>query len=88
MAISDFDAAVKYVSSATGMMATDEDKLCFYKYFKQATVGDCNTPKPGMFQLQQKYKWEAWNSVSGMSKDDAMAAYVSLLDKLEPSWRS
>ena len=25
---------------------SDKDKLLFYRYFKQATVGDCNVSKP------------------------------------------
>ncbi|GBE62067.1 50S ribosomal protein L33 [Babesia ovata] len=64
------------------------DKLAFYKYFKQATVGDCNISKPGFLQLQQKYKWEAWDSVRGMTQDAAKEAYIMLLDKLCPSWRN
>lgn len=88
MCTADFEAAYKFVGANTSMKATDEEKLCFYKYYKQATIGDCNTPRPGMFQLQQKYKWDAWNSVAGMSKEDAMKAYVELLDKLAPNWRS
>ncbi|CDR97863.1 acyl CoA binding protein, putative [Babesia bigemina] len=83
-----FEAAVKFISNGTGFTATDEDKLSFYKYFKQATIGDCNIAKPGFFQLQQKYKWEAWDSVRGMAQEAAKAAYVALLDKLCPSWRN
>nr|BAN64849.1 acyl CoA binding protein [Babesia bovis] len=88
MSVDDFDAAVKYVSNTTTMMASNDDKLCFYKYYKQATVGDCNKPKPGMLQLQEKYKWEAWNALRGMSTESAKEAYVKLLDTLAPSWRN
>ncbi|GIX65882.1 acyl-CoA-binding protein [Babesia caballi] len=88
MSSADFDAAVKYVATATDMKATDDDKLRFYKFYKQATVGDCNTTKPGLFQLQQKYKWEAWDSLKGMPREEAMSNYVALLDRLVPSWRS
>ncbi|GFE55293.1 hypothetical protein BaOVIS_026970 [Babesia ovis] len=87
MSSADFDAAVKYVSNTKNMNASNDDKLSFYKYFKQATVGDCNKPQPGMLQVQEGYKWDAWNGVRGMAKDAAKEAYVQLLDKVAPSWR-
>ncbi|GAO48404.1 hypothetical protein G7K_2577-t1 [Saitoella complicata NRRL Y-17804] len=44
---------------------TDDELLCLYGLFKQATIGDNNTDKPGMFDLKGKYKWEAWNKLKG-----------------------
>uniref|UniRef100_A0A3B0N2H7 Acyl-coa-binding protein, putative n=1 Tax=Theileria annulata TaxID=5874 RepID=A0A3B0N2H7_THEAN len=83
-----FDSAVKYVAETTTMKATDEQKLLFYKYFKQATVGDCNTSKPGFMDFKGKAKWESWNSAKGMSKEEAKRSYVELLTQLEPNWKS
>ena len=48
----------------------------------QATVGDVNTPAPGMFDFKGKAKWDAWSSVKGLSVADAEAAYVALVEKL------
>jgi len=31
-----------------------------YALFKQATVGDCNTSRPGIFDQKGRYKWDAW----------------------------
>ena len=56
---------------------SNEDKLEFYGLFKQATVGDCNTERPGMFDPKGKAKWDAWDAKKGMSADDAKAAYVA-----------
>ena len=56
---------------------SNEDKLEFYGLFKQATVGDCNTDRPGMFDPKGRAKWDAWESKKGMSQDDAKAAYVA-----------
>ncbi|XP_036395227.1 acyl-CoA-binding domain-containing protein 7 [Megalops cyprinoides] len=56
----------------------DQELLDLYGLYKQATVGDVNTDKPGMVDLKGKAKWEAWNSRTGMSKDDAMTAYIAL----------
>ena len=75
----------KFQIAADGMVAlaqnsdfslSNEEKLDLYKYFKQATVGDNNTPKPGMLQMKAKAKWNAWDSAKGMSKEDAQAAYI------------
>ena len=56
---------------------SNEDKLEFYALFKQGTVGDINTERPGMLDLKGKAKWDAWKAKEGMSQDDAKAAYVA-----------
>lgn len=48
----------------------------FYGLFKQATVGDVNTPKPGMMQFVEKAKWTAWESNKGKSSEQAKKEYV------------
>eukprot|EP00066_Takifugu_rubripes_P015214 XP_011604480.1 PREDICTED: acyl-CoA-binding protein [Takifugu rubripes] len=54
-----------------------------YGLYKQVTVGDVNTDRPGMFDFTGKAKWDAWNAKKGVSKEDAMAAYVALVEKLK-----
>ena len=56
---------------------SNDDKLEFYGLFKQGTVGDVNTDRPGMFDMKGKAKWDAWKAKEGMSQDDAKAAYVA-----------
>ncbi|KAG8905119.1 hypothetical protein FRC01_008472 [Tulasnella sp. 417] len=60
---------------------TQDEQLSvhFYKYYKQATIGDCNTTKPGMLDFTGKAKWNAWDSVKGTSKEDAENKYVEIL---------
>jgi diazepam-binding inhibitor (GABA receptor modulator, acyl-CoA-binding protein) len=48
-----------------------------YGLYKQITVGDVNISKPGMFSLQAKYKWEAWKSHEGKSKEQAQEEYIT-----------
>jgi len=60
--------------------------LSFYGLYKQGTVGKCNTPKPGIFNLQAKAKWNAWNELNDLSKYDAMSRYVDEMNKLKPGW--
>lgn len=60
--------------------------LRFYGLYKQATVGRCNVPKPGIFNMQGRAKWTAWNDLGDMPKEAAMLAYVNELDEIEPDW--
>ena len=48
----------------------------------QVTVGDCNTARPGMFDLKGKAKWDNWNSRKGMSKEEASTKYIKLVEDL------
>ena len=43
-------------------------KLKLYALYKQASVGDCNTPKPSFTDVVNKYKWNAWNNLKRTSK--------------------
>jgi len=55
---------------------SDLIKLDFYKYYKQATCGDCNIEKPWVIYYKQYAKWEAWNSVKGMDVEAAKEMYI------------
>jgi len=83
----EFEVAVQFVNAHPSLNLTNEQKLRFYAFFKQATVGPCNTPKPGMLDFVAKAKWNAWNELGGMKAEDAQLAYVHELDKVEPEWR-
>jgi len=62
---------------------SDEDMLKVYSLFKQATVGDCNTARPGMMDFKGKAKWDAWDARKGTSKDAAEAEYITLVEELK-----
>ena len=64
------------IKDQVGALSND-DKLDFYALFKQGTVGDVNTERPGMLDMKGKAKWDAWKAKEGMSQDDAKAAYVA-----------
>ncbi|XP_065433991.1 acyl-CoA-binding domain-containing protein 4 isoform X1 [Chrysemys picta bellii] len=59
-----------------------EVMLRFYSYYKQATVGSCEIPRPGFWDPIGRYKWDAWNRLGKMSKEEAMAAYISEMKKI------
>lgn len=84
----EFNLAVKYIKYAPkSVNVNDLQKLEFYKYFKQATEGDNNEPKPSIFNIRDNAKWTAWNSLKGMRREDAMRKYVDLLTHHKPDWK-
>ena len=42
----------------------------------QATVGDVEGSQPWAVQMEARAKWDAWNSVKGMPKEEAMKQYA------------
>ncbi|XP_057571251.1 acyl-CoA-binding domain-containing protein 4 isoform X1 [Hippopotamus amphibius kiboko] len=54
-----------------------EEMLRFYSYYKQATMGPCLIPRPGFWDPIGRYKWDAWNSLGKMSREEAMSAYIT-----------
>ncbi|CAJ1986587.1 acyl-CoA binding protein [Leishmania donovani] len=70
-------ASAQHAFAATAGKESDEVKLKFYGLFKQATVGDVNTDRPGIFDYAGKAKWDAWSKLKGISLLDAKRMYVS-----------
>ncbi|CAG9330465.1 unnamed protein product [Blepharisma stoltei] len=88
---SQFEAAVKIVNEfgASGQQLTNDQALALYGLFKQATVGDVNTSRPGMFDPKGKAKWDAWNAKKNVSQADARAQYIQTARSvLPPAWAS
>ena len=56
---------------------SDAIKLDFYKYYKQATVGDCNIQEPYSIYFKAHAKWKAWIGIKGMANEDAMKEYIN-----------
>lgn len=43
-------------------------QLILYALFKQGTVGDVNTSRPGVFDLKGKAKWDSWEKQKGAAR--------------------
>ena len=56
--------------------------LKFYGYYKQATLGQCNEPKPSFWDVIRRAKWDAWHKLGDMKEEDAMLCYVDELKKI------
>jgi len=67
-------------------MPDNQELLDTYMYYKQVTVGDCNTTRPGMLDMKGKAKWDAWNGIKGMSKEEADRLYVEYVEKLKAKY--
>lgn len=73
----DFTQAAADIKPVVGVPT--DTMLELYGLYKQATLGDNDTGKPGILDPKGRKKWEAWNSKKGMSKEDAMKAYIELV---------
>ena len=76
------DAAARIKDPANKVDSNNEQKLELYKYYKQATSGDVTGSQPWAVQVEARAKWDAHNSIKGMSKEDAEKAYIEAVNKL------
>ncbi|KNZ79197.1 Acyl-CoA-binding like protein [Termitomyces sp. J132] len=86
-----FNRAVEIVQSLpkTGPIQTDyEEKLTMYSLYKQATVGNVKTPRPGMWDMLGRAKWDAWAKHRDLDPLEAKWLYVDALLKAYPHFRS
>ena len=56
--------------------------LKIYALYKQASSGDNSEKKPGFGDMIGRAKWDAWNGLKGTSNNDAMQAYIDLIESL------
>lgn len=61
----------------------NDDMLRLYALYKQGSAGDVTGDRPGMMDFVGRAKHDAWADVAGMSQDDAMTAYIDLVESLE-----
>ena len=59
---------------------SNEELLDLYALFKQATGGDNQTSKPGMFDLKGQFKWKQWKSKEGMTKDGQLTRIEQIME--------
>ena len=61
---------------------SNELMLKFYGYYKQASIGPCDSPKPSFWDIINRAKWDAWHKLGDMSSEDAMNHYVEELKQV------
>jgi acyl-CoA-binding protein len=57
--------------------------LKMYALYKQGSLGDVDTERPGMTEFVDRAKWDAWDGLKGTSKDQAMQDYIDLVESLK-----
>jgi diazepam-binding inhibitor (GABA receptor modulating acyl-CoA-binding protein) len=75
-----FEAAVENAKGLPNQ--SNETLLDMYGLYKQATVGDVEGERPSGFDFRGAAKYAAWEKRRGMSSDQAMQAYIDLIDRL------
>lgn len=80
-----FNKACDYLQHLVNQLDSNA-LLEFYGLYKQATIGPCNTTKPGIFSVNARAKWNAWNDLGSMNKECAMHKYIAKLNEIEPDW--
>jgi diazepam-binding inhibitor (GABA receptor modulator, acyl-CoA-binding protein) len=83
--LDDFNAAVAKSKDLT-KRPSNEELLDLYALFKQATDGDVSGDRPGGFDFKAIAKFDAWEGKKGQTKEQAMAEYVALMNKLQASY--
>jgi acyl-CoA-binding protein len=82
----EFQAAVNRSKELTAR-PSNEELLSLYALYKQATEGDVMGDRPGGFDFKAIAKFDAWAELKGKSKEEAMKAYIDLMDKLYQTYR-
>ena len=57
--------------------------LKLYALYKQGSSGDVEGKRPGFTDMVGRAKWDAWNEMKGKSGDEAMQAYIDLIESLK-----
>lgn len=79
-----FEQSVQLIKTKTSP-TSNEDLLILYGLYKQIMQGNCTTPQPWTVQLEQRARWDAWFSHSGMNKTEAMQKYIKKVNALVQS---
>ena len=64
----------------------DKTLLKLYALYKQATVGDVQGKRPGFTDMSGRFKYDAWAKVKGMSEEDAMQAYIDMVEEMKTKY--
>jgi acyl-CoA-binding protein len=77
------DLVKKVMHNGTG---TIDEKGQIYGYYKQSLVGNCNIKQPSRINVTDYEKWKNWKKLEGISKQDAMNAYIDIVIALSDKY--
>jgi acyl-CoA-binding protein len=79
--LAQFEKAAKDVKGLPERPDNDT-MLRLYSLYKQGSEGDVSGDKPGFFDFVGSAKYEAWEKLRGMSREQAQKKYVDLVKSL------
>ncbi|MFX0182127.1 MAG: acyl-CoA-binding protein [Candidatus Hodarchaeota archaeon] len=77
----EFEEAVKNANNLPNQ--SPEVLLEMYGLYKQALEGDVQGKRPGRMNIKARYKYDAWASKTGITREEAMKSYIDLINKLK-----
>ena len=77
----DFKGAQERVQGLSKRPGTDE-LLRLYGLYKQGSVGDATSKRPGMLDVKGRAKFDAWAKLKGTGQEDAKQRYVDVVGQL------
>ena len=58
-------------------------QLRLYALFMQATSGNASGARPGFSDFEARSRWDAWQALSGLAREDAMSEYIAEAGRLK-----
>ena len=82
------DLAEQFAAAAAAVQnlpekPSNDDLLNLYALYKQGSTGDAGGDRPGMMDFVGRAKYDAWAKVRGMDRDEAMRAYIEMVESLK-----
>jgi acyl-CoA-binding protein len=83
--MSDLQAEFEAAAAAAKNLSTNpgnDVKLQLYALYKQGSEGDVQGERPGFTDFVGRAKYDAWEKLKGLTKDEAMHKYIDLVKSL------
>ena len=65
---------------------SNDELLQLYGLYKQATEGNVQGGRPGILNVKERAKWDAWKKLEGQTETDAQDQYTSLVGNLKTNY--
>ena len=83
--MSDLQAEFEAAAVAAKNLPTNpgnDVKLQLYALYKQGSEGDVQGDRPGFTDFVGRAKYDAWDKLKGLTKDEAMRKYIDFVNSL------
>lgn len=83
----EFERAQQIAMLKLSDMTPESKKLALYGFYKQAMEGDNTNDRPssylGFTSTTEQEKWDAWNRLQGMEREEAIQNYIAVAGLLD-----